>query len=640
MEPTNIVFPDGRTLAELDRDELLDLIASQLEPGIKINFLGKDVARTIARRVRPRVTRTLAKYSVGSSQEQSRNLVVEAENLQAMSTFYRYRGQIDLILTDPPYNTGNDWRYNDKWEADPNDTGLGDWVGPDDDGRHTTWLKFMYPRIEMMWAMLKRTGILAICIDHRELYRLGQLLDERFDERNRLGIINWQKSYTTRGDSGHVATTTEYVLVYAKDIEAAKTRLLPRTDRITARYKTPDGDVRPWKSGHSGGPNPETHPSMVYGIQHPFTSQIIYPNERNCWRFGRGEMKRLLEEWGSKYTSKPLDDGLGEPGLVLEGSVTAARKRAEERLAEGSWPRLFFGSDGLGRPQVKFYLDEIRKGVVPATYWADEDLETILDVGSTSWDYEESGYTQQAVTELTDIIGKGHGFSTVKPVKLFSKIIQIWCPPNGIVLDPFAGSGTTGHAVLALNQSQDADRQFILVEQGRPDRGDSYARSILANRLSRVISGKWADGKGVALPGGFRFLELTKKVDANAVLMMERDEMLDTVIMSHFDSSRKRGQGLISISDQGYRYLIAKNSDNQGFFLVWDGPDKNIDFTEKVYEAISEEAAKAGLDHRYHVYARLYVFQTDTVIFYQIPDRILADFGLNILSEPFNEDAL
>lgn len=126
------------------------------------------------------------------------------------------------------------------------------------------------------------------------------------------------------------------------------------------------------------------------------------------------------------------------------------------------------------------------------------------------------------------------------------------------------------------------------------------------------------------------------KVDAEAVLQMQRDEMLDTVIASHWDSTRRRG--LVSLAEKEHRYLIAKNADNKGIFLIWDGPEENTDFTESVYEAVSREAAVEGLGREYHVYARLYVFQTDNVQFYQIPDQILADFGLNMSSEPFNED--
>jgi adenine-specific DNA-methyltransferase len=498
----------------------------------------------------------------------------------------------------------------------------------------------MWPRLKLMRDMLKPTGILAICVDHRELLRLGQMLDEPelFGQENRLAIINWQKSYTTRGDSGHVATTTEYVLVYAKNEGRATTQLLPRTEAINARYRNPDGDPRLWKSGHSGGPNPQTHKSMVYGIQHPFSGEIIYPYERNCWRFGRSEMKRMLEEWGSAYVSKALGDDLDEPGLVIKGSVATAKQRAFDRLKQGTWPRLFFGENGLGRPQVKFYLEDVKKGVIPTTYWSDENYDDPEVFGSTSWDYEQSGYTQSGVSELDAIVGKGHGFDTVKPMKLFTKLIQIWAPSDGLVMDPFAGSGTTGHAVLMQNKEAGSTRRFILIEQGRPEKGDPYARSLMADRLRRVITGRWSNGKGKPLGGGFRFGQLQNKVDAKALLNMERDEMTDAVVASHFDSSRRGGPSLIIMTNQGYEYLVGRNSSDEGFYLVWDGSPEPPVFDEATYEAVVTEAIKAGLKPTYHVYARFNFFQSDDVRFYQIPDRILMDFGVSV-NDPFNNES-
>jgi adenine-specific DNA-methyltransferase len=164
-------------------------------------------------------------------------MIVEGENLQAMVSLYKYRGQVDLILTDPPYNTGSDFRYNDRWNEDPNDPDLGAIVSAEDGSRHTKWLRFMAPRLWMMREMLRPGGVLAICIDHRELFRLGMLLDEMFGEGNRIGIINWQKSYAPRNDQKHLSTATEYVLVYAKNLDRAKTGLLPRTEEMNARYR-------------------------------------------------------------------------------------------------------------------------------------------------------------------------------------------------------------------------------------------------------------------------------------------------------------------------------------------------------------------------------------------------------------------
>jgi adenine-specific DNA-methyltransferase len=624
--------------ANMSREDLLDYILAQHEQGIRIAFAGKDVAKRIARKVQPRTSRRLTKYSVGSEEEQAGNQVIEGENMQALVTLYRERGQVDMILTDPPYNTGRDFRYNDKWDEDPNDPELGELVGKDDPGRHTKWMRFMLPRLKVMRDMLKPGGVLAICVDHRELFRLGQMLDEPelFGEANRIAIINWQKSYTTRADNNHVSTATEYVLVYAKDQEAAVTQLLPRTAATDARYRNPDGDPRLWKSGHAGGPNPETHPTMVYAIQHPFTGELIYPSERNCWRYGQATMKKWLEEWGSPYVRKDLGDGK-EKALVLKVKPEEARKRAQERLAQGSWPRLFFGATGETGPQIKFYLEEIKQGIVPMTYWADDDYGQALDIGAVSWDHEHSGHSQLGVEELTAIVGAGHNFNTVKPLALFTKLMQIWCPPGGLVLDPFAGSGTTGHAALLLNKETGSKRRFILIEQGRPEKGDPYARSLMAQRLRRVISGDWARGDEGPLGGGFRFVQLQKTVDAKALLEMERDEMTDAVIASHYDANRRGGPGLILMPGGGYDYLVARNTGGEGFYLVWDGAAEPPVFDETVYDAVVAEALTAVLKPAYHVYARFNLFQSDDVRFYQIPDQILVDFGLDVTDAYNNE---
>jgi len=149
------------------------------------------------------------------------------------------------LLADPPYNTGHDWRYNDRWDIDPNDPGLGDWVGSEDAGRHTKWMKFIYPRLQMMRAMLKPGGVLAICIDHRELFRLGQMLDELFGEENRLAIVNWEKMAGAKNHDKGVSTATEYVLVYAKNAEQATTRKVERSEETASGNRNVDKDPRP-----------------------------------------------------------------------------------------------------------------------------------------------------------------------------------------------------------------------------------------------------------------------------------------------------------------------------------------------------------------------------------------------------------
>jgi adenine-specific DNA-methyltransferase len=582
-------------------------------------------------------------------------LVIEGDNLQAMVTLYKERGKVDLILTDPPYNTGNDFRYNDKWDDDPNDPGLGDFISDQDGARHTKWMKFMWPRLQMMKAMLKPAGVLAICIDHRELFHLGQMLDELFDAKNRLAIINWQKMSGAKNQDTGVSTATEYVLVYAKDAELAKTGKAERSAETAGSYQNPDSDPRgPWAPSDSTLPGASTHPGQVYAIQNPFTGRLHYPQGERCWRNERSKMKAAVEEWGVEYEDCDLSDGM-RPALVIKGVknpkaakplqdpvVKKAREVALERRGQVDWPRFFWRADrsrhpGAGELRYKTYLEEVKEGVVPTTFWASDDFD-VLELDAVSWLAEQSGTSDVGVKELNAVVGRGHGFDTVKPLKLIEKIITLWCPSDGLVFDAFAGSGTTGHAVLNLNEQAGATRRFILVEQGRPENGDSYARTLLVDRLRRVLTGKWASGDRPPLPGGFTFVQLGKKVDATVLLQMERDEMVDTVIGSHFDASRRRGDQLIRLNseDESYQYLVAKNADDEGFFLVWDGPDKNTDLTEDVYDACVEEAVRAGLKKTpYNVYARLAIYMTEGIRFLQIPDRILADFGLNPRSEPF-----
>lgn len=629
--------------------------------GIRLNYAGRTAPWQITRQVKPKLHKIVKKHSFGDEAYQAVNQIWDGENLSTMVTLYKHRGSVDLILTDPPYNTGEDFRYNDKWDKDPNDPDLGDLVPRDDGSRHSKWLKFMTPRLWMMREMLKPGGVIAICIDHRELYRLGMLMDEIFKEENRIGIINWQKSYSPRSDNKGLSTATEYVLVYAKS-DRAKTGLTERTDAMDARYgENADGDPHEWKSGDASGPKAATHRKMVYGIQSPFTGAIYYPPEGRCWANEKKTMKEWLEAWGHPYQEKWIDDGnvirsKGEEqkvkALVLKGMTfnegkpvggenilkkSAAAARA--RKAEGSWPPLYFGLTGETGPQLKRYLKDVKKGKVPMTYWADEDYDTPLSIDSQSWDHQESGHSQTGVTELDSVVGRGHDFKTVKPLRLMKKIIQIWCRPDGLVLDPFAGSGTTGHAVLELNDESGANRNFILIEQGNTDKGDHYARSLTAERIRRVISGQYASGKRPPIEGGFRFIELRKeKIDAKAVNELAREEMIDLLLTVHWNKAEKAKSYLHRRPLGAHRHLFAVNSRNEGFFLIWDGPDQPSKLDRDAYKRVAEEAQAAGLASRYHVYATVATYTGGGLEFYKIPDSVLEHIGFNPRADAYNNE--
>lgn len=211
-------------------------------------------------------------------------------------------------------------------------------------------------------------------------------------------------------------------------------------------------------------------------------------------------------------------------------------------------------------------------------------------------------------------------------------------------MDPFGGSGTTGHAVLELNAQGGMYRRFVLIEQGRPERGDSYARTLTFERLRRVVTGerpKKQDGTDVSatpLPGGFRFSKLTSKVDADAVLSLQREEMLDLLVTSHWDQSERAGAHLRRLPAAPARHLFARNSKGEGYFLIWSGPDQPSVMNKSAFKEIIEEAKAEGLTSPFHVYARTSVYPGPNILFYQIPDRILEKLGLNELTQSYSQE--
>jgi adenine-specific DNA-methyltransferase len=621
-------------------------LANAGKDGIILSYTGRTAPWQIIRQVKPKLAKLVKKYSAGTEDEQVRNELWDGENLSAMITLYKYRGQVDLVIADPPYNTGTDFRYNDRWDTDPNDPDLGDLVSKDDGSRHSKWLRFMTPRLWMMREMMKPGGVVAVCIDHRELYRLGMLMDEIFKEENRLGIINWQKT-TPKNQSSKLSLTTEYVLVYAKDAERARTGSVERSARADARFGNIDNDkLSDWKQGDLTGKG--SSKLANYAIQSPFTGEFHNPGERH-WANKRSQMRAWLEEWNVKYEDCDIGDKRGK-ALALSGwhnastkvlrdrIVAAAADKAGKRLAAGEWPYLYWGTDGLQKPVRKVYKNLIKQGAVPTTFWLDDD-EAPPDIGSVSWLRSMSGRSRDGIEELDSVVGKGHNFETVKPLRLIKKIIQIWCRSDGIVLDPFAGSGTTGHAVLELNSEQEASRRFILIEQGNSEKGDHYARTLTADRLRRVISGDWASGKAEPLEGGFRFIELKReRIDADAVNALAREEMIDLLLTTYWDRAEKAKSYLRRLPAGEHSYLFAVNGRQEGFFLVWTAPDQPSSLTRKVFQDIVREAKNARLATRYHVYAAIAPYTGDDIEFYKIPDRVLEHIGFNTRSDAYSNE--
>lgn len=439
---------DFRAYDTYSREDLIRLLRERDADeagGLRLHYKGQTPPWRIVRRVQPRRQRIEERLCCGDEAHRT-NLILEGENLQAMVSLYKYRGQVDMILTDPPYNTGNDFRYNDKWDDDPNDPDLGNFVSAEDGSKHSKWLRFMAPRLWMMHEMLRPGGVLAICIDQRELFRLGMMLDEMFHESNRIGIINWQKSYAPRNDQKHLSTATEYVLIYAKNLDRAKTGVLPRTSEMNARYTSLDGDEEVWTPGDLTAQGDTSHPTMVYDIQSPFTGQLQPPPPGRHWSAEKRRMKAWLNAWGCEYVERDLKDGKAK-ALVIKGAplpgeknftshdpaLQSARVEAERIRDAGAWPIAYWRDNGLGAFRMKKYLKDVKQGIVPTTYWADDDYDEPFEIGTVSWEHSQSGHSQTGINELAAIMGREHGFDTVKPLRLFKKLIQIWCPayPSG-----------------------------------------------------------------------------------------------------------------------------------------------------------------------------------------------------------------
>ena len=366
------------------------------------------------------------------------NLIIYGDNLHALKALLpTYGGRVNCIYIDPPYNTGNEgWVYNDN----VNSSMMKEWlrnknpVDGEDMERHDKWLCMMWPRLQLLRELLAEDGAIFVSIDDNEQHRLRIMMDEIFGEKNFVANIVWQKKYAPANDAKHFSDNHDFVMCYAKNRSSGKNngttfwkrRLLPRSEKQDKLYKYDDKDSRgPWRTGDLSVKS--YMPEYDYPIINSKTRKKYYPPQGTCWRTNRETMQVWLEE-----------------------------------------NRIFFGRDGKGAPQLKRYLREVQQGIVPLTIWT----------------YDEVGHTDGARKLLKEIFSDQQSpFDNPKALGLLKRIFTIGADKDAIILDSFAGSGTTAHAVLALNKEDGGNRKFILVEC------EDYADTITAERVRRVIRG-------------------------------------------------------------------------------------------------------------------------------------------------------
>ena len=373
------------------------------------------------------------------------NLLVQGDNLEALKALLPYyAGKVKCIYIDPPYNTGNEsWVYNDNVNSPEIRAWLGSVVGKEaeDLSRHDKWLCMMYPRLRLLKEFLTSDGSIWISIDDNEVHSLKLVLDEIFGRKNFISNVIWQKVYSVKGSAMHLSDMHDHILVYAKSIDELNLGLIARNERNNKLYKNPDGDPRGlWRAGPLAARN--YYSLGTYPITCPSGRIIEGPPKGSYWRY-----------------SKEKFDELDRDG------------------------RIWWGKEGNNVPAPKLYLEKVSGGTKPTTIWK----------------HDEVGSNQDAKKESLGLFADDV-FSTPKPEKLIQRILSIASNAGDLVLDSFAGSGTTGAVAQKLG------RRHISIELGE------HATSNIAPRLRKVIDGE--DQGGISNDvswlggGGFRFCTL------------------------------------------------------------------------------------------------------------------------------------
>lgn len=398
------------------------------------------------------------KKSLSTKPSLDDNLIIHGDNLKALKALLpHYAGKVKCIYIDPPYNTGNEgWKYNDNVNSPRHKEWLGQTVDKECQDRHDRWLSMMTPRLKLLKELLRDDGVIFISIDDNEIHHLGMLMDEIFGEDNFIGELIWKsRQIVDSRNQNKISIDHEYILAFGKTSESK----FRGKESDKNKYTNPDKDPRgPWMSNSILGlANEENRPNLHYTIKDPKTGRKYDCPPDTGWRFSKETMQ------------KKIDDG-----------------------------RIVFPIKEDGRPREKKYLSEL----------ADEytGFSSILD--------ETVGYTLHGTRELREILGV-ETFAFPKPSSLIKKLIEQATFDNDIILDSFAGSGTTAHAVLALNKEDGGDRKFIIVEQ------EEYADTITSERVRRVIKGvKGAKDENLkaGLGGSFSYLTLGDEYDVAKIL--------------------------------------------------------------------------------------------------------------------------
>jgi adenine-specific DNA-methyltransferase len=467
------LFPEAYTEGRIDWDKVRAAVGDVADERGRYSFSWAGKSEAIRALQIPSRATLIPDKRESVNFETTEHLFIEGDNLEVLKLLYKpYFGRVKLIYIDPPYNTGSDFIYPDNY-GDPLDTylkvtGQKDGNGnlltsnPETSGRyHSSWLSMMYPRLFLARQLLKDDGAIFISIDDHEVHNLRMLMNEIFGEENFIASIVWQKKYSPQNDATYFSDMHDYILVYAKKAKETKNdasgwtrNLLARTEEQTKRYKNLDNDPRGhWKPS---GLDVKTYAKEYdYPITTP-SGRVVNPPKGKCWRYPKARFEELVKD-----------------------------------------NRIWFGETGNNVPAIKRFLDEVQSGIVPTTWWKRED----------------SGDNQEATQELNALMHDVDvTFDNPKPVRLIKRILGVAtnAGDGDIVLDFFAGSCTTAHAVLETNQEDGGNRRFMMVQLPHPTMSEKFPTiaAIGRERIRRAIK-KLQDGTQDALVDfGFKAFKL------------------------------------------------------------------------------------------------------------------------------------
>ena len=503
--------------------------------------------------------------------------IIEGDNLAVMTSLLtEFRGGptrgVDVIYLDPPYNTGEDvFSYNDNYLLSKAEVkhirrkvGRSDQlVSLDDPSRHTKWINHMAPRLWAARKLMKSTGIIVCSIDEHELPRLWMLMEEIFGEKNRIATLVWNRS--KKNDAAYISEGHEYMLVWARnkvELDSKKSRMgsILQWEQVSGRWRKPKDGVDEILTAYGEakelyGNNvkkiqkalnaffaglPKNHPSRKIRYK-KVNAMGVYNDDGNPnWPGGNGPRYNVLHP----VTRKPCK--------IPASGWRYQEKEMKRLIAEG---RIAFKKDHTGIPRTITYLHEMETEV----------QSSVID---------RSG--QRSVEVLEAVLGKG-AFKNPKDHEILAEIFNLvtWRDKNAIILDPYGGSGTTGHAVISMNAEDHGNRRFIMIENGDPTSGsvprEKFTTQVTAERVRRLITGEWADGKKHPKhTTGFTYFRANEQITREAIMASTRESLADVILQTVEDESNR-----IDCRVEGYQYVIGRTRLGYGIALVWQPSNGN-----------------------------------------------------------------